>query len=490
MYLRLLSIFILCVFFLFTLLFNGYFKIVAIILFILFLLYFIRDLFQDEEPAFKNIPVIGRLYHIMHNIFVQKVYDNHQVKYIKKMSREYEDISSFGVVVNNVKSFLLHSNFPNSEQAILNRVIIGAEQCSQPYSSNRINVSALGFGPVSKNMIMSISKAAKRGKFFLNTGEDGITKYHGNSNSDIIYQLGTGYLGCQTSTHYLDRKKFKQKCLSYNVSMIEVKISQGGKPGLGGNLPADKVTSEISLIENVPKNKSVITKPYHKEFSNWKSLLYFLEELRQLSEGKPVGIKLAIGSLEEYKKLFDNISAVGSYPDFITIDGAEGGSGASSYNFFEHVGMPLIDSLIVTKLLLEDINKKNIIKIIVSGKISTAYQMVEYFALGADMCSMARAIMISAGCVQANRCHVGNCPAGIATQNNFTNNLINVDVTSNLIFNYHKGLNNDIKKLLDAMSIKSIDELNINTFFILDNHKVNPLYDKIDNWKKILKDIK
>lgn len=339
------------------------------------------------------------------------------------------------------------------------RVTIGNHQCKQPYSASVLNVSAMSFGSLSANAIEALNGGAKIGHFAHNTGEGGISPYHLNPGGDLIWQVGTGYFGCRDKEGNFDGDLFRKNALRPEVKMIELKLSQGAKPGHGGILPGKKVTKEIAAIRNVEVGKTVYSPPYHRAFKEFEGLIQFVQKLRELSDGKPVGFKLCIGSKEEFHALCKTMIRLDIYPDFIAIDGGEGGTGAAPLEFTNSVGMPYKDGLTFASNCLVGYNIKKHIKIIAAGKITTAFHIIKTIALGADVCYSARAMMLALGCIQALECNNNSCPTGITTQNNSLMQGLVVKEKKKHVANYHHETIESLVELLAAAGLKHTDEI-------------------------------
>jgi len=297
------------------------------------------------------------------------------------------------------------------------RVTIGGPDCRQPYSASILNISAMSFGSLSRNAILALNRGARMGNFYHNTGEGGISPYHLEEGADLVWQIGTGYFGCRTSEGNFDPDKFQDKARLETVKMIEIKLSQGAKPGHGGILPAHKNTGEIARIREVPAGVQVDSPPTHRAFNSPRGLMEFIVQLRELSNGKPIGFKLALGRESEFVAICKAMVATGTTPDFITVDGGEGGTGAAPLEYTNSVGMPLREALAFVENCLIGFGLRERIRLIASGKIFTGFHLIKHLALGADLCNSARGMMLALGCVQSLTCHSNHCPTGVATQN-------------------------------------------------------------------------
>lgn len=297
------------------------------------------------------------------------------------------------------------------------KVTIGGPQCRQPYQASLLNVSAMSFGAISNNAVRALNRGAKTGGFYHNTGEGSVSPYHLEYGGDLVWQIGTGYFGCRDSEGRFSPARFQQVARQDSIKMIEIKLSQGAKPGHGGILPADKNTQEIARIRAVEPGTRVDSPPTHSAFSNPLEMMQFVSQLRELSEGKPIGLKLSVGLRSEFVAMCKAMLESGVTPDFITVDGGEGGTGAAPLEYTNSVGMPLREALAFVCDVLHGFDLKKDVRVIASGKVFTGFHLVKNLALGADLCNSARGMMLSLGCVQSLECNTNRCPTGIATQN-------------------------------------------------------------------------
>ena len=340
------------------------------------------------------------------------------------------------------------------------RVLIGGSDCRQPYEASLLNISAMSFGAISQNAVLALNGGARMGHFAHNTGEGSISPYHLEPGGDLIWQIGTAYFGCRTKDGQFSEELFKQKANLANVKMIEIKLSQGAKPGHGGILPAAKNTPEIAKIRHVEAYTQVNSPSTHSAFSNPIEMMHFIKKLRDLSTGKPIGFKLCLGRRSEFVAICKAIVETGIKPDFITIDGGEGGTGAAPLEYSNSVGVPLRDALAFVVDCLMGFGLKKDIKIIVSGKIITGFHLLKNLALGADLCNSARGMMLALGCVQSLDCNKNKCPTGIATQNpRFTAGLVVADKKQR-VANYHHETIQSVRELLAASGLDETKLLN------------------------------
>jgi glutamate synthase domain-containing protein 2 len=318
----------------------------------------------------------------------------------------------------------------------------------------------MSFGSLSANAVEALNAGAKIGSFAHNTGEGGLSPYHLKNGGDIIWQIGTGYFGARDDNGNFSGDIFKINALKPEVKMIEIKLSQGAKPGHGGILPAAKNTPEVAAIRHVKAGTTVYSPPFHSAFSTPKELILFVKKLRELSDGKPVGFKLCIGRKSEFISICKAMVELDTYPDFITVDGGEGGTGAAPPEFSNFVGMPLLDGLAFVTNMLNGFGIKKHIKVIASGKILTGFQMVRAIALGADMCNSARAMMMALGCIQALECNKNTCPTGVATQDPYFMKGLVVEDKKIRVANYHKHTVESFVELIGASGLDNPTKLN------------------------------
>jgi glutamate synthase domain-containing protein 2 len=339
------------------------------------------------------------------------------------------------------------------------RVRVGGPDCSQPYDASHLNISAMSFGSLSKNAILALNGGARIGGFAHNTGEGGLSPYHLEPGGDLIWQIGTGYFGCRTPEGRFDPKAFAEKSRIEAVKMIEIKLSQGAKPGHGGILPAAKVTREIAMIRGVPPGEDVVSPPAHAEFSTPQGLLEYVAKLRELSGGKPVGFKLCIGQRTEFLGICKAMLTTGIVPDFITVDGAEGGTGAAPVELSNSVGMPMRDGVLFVNNALRGIGVRDRVRVIAAGRLSSAFHLIRAIALGADLCNAARAMMFALGCIQARKCNTNQCPVGVATQQRFRAQGLVVADKAQRVANFHRDTIQAFLELVACAGVADASEL-------------------------------
>jgi len=431
----------------------------------------IYDMMQSHHTIMANYPVVGRMRWLaewlrpkIYQYFVESDTDGAPFNRLSRTviyqrAKKVNDTTPFGTqldVYNTGYEWLNHSITPLHHDQIDHnpRVLVGGPDCKQPYSASIYNVSAMSFGSLSQHAIMALNGGAKLGGFAHNTGEGGLSPYHLKPGGDIFWQIGTGYFSCRNQDGSFNQEAFTERALHTSVKMIEIKLSQGAKPGHGGILPAAKVTQEIADIRLVEMGKDVMSPPYHTAFSNPVGLLEFVKKLRELSGGKPIGFKLCIGQKAQFIAICKAMLQTKIQPDFITVDGGEGGTGAAPLEFSNSVGMPLRDALAFVYDTLHGFGLKRHIKIIASGKVHTGFDLVKNLSLGADMCNAARAMMLSLGCIQALECNSNTCPTGVATQDPKLFKGLNVADKRVRVANFH---HETVKSAVELMAAAGID---------------------------------
>ena len=412
----------------------------------------IRDLIQAKHNLLRNYPIIGHFRWLFEKIRPQihqylvesntdgRPFNRDDRTVVYERAKQEGGIKPFGTemdVYADDYRWVNHSITPKNYDKELYRVLIGNEQCTQHYSSSVLNISAMSFGSIGANAIAALNKGAKIGEFAHDTGEGGISKYHREHNGDLIWEIGTGYFGCRNSDGDFDEALYAEQANFEQVKMIELKLSQGAKPGKGGMLPGEKVTAEVAAARKVPVNQDCISPPGHSSFSTPIELLEFIAKLRDLSSGKPTGFKLCIGERFEFLAICKAMLETNIYPDFIVVDGAEGGTGAAPLEFSDHVGTPLHEGLLFVHNALVGINVREKIKLGASGQIITGFGMALNMALGADWCNSARGFMFALGCVQSQRCHTDKCPTGVATQDPKRQRGLVIDEKAPRVVNFH-----------------------------------------------------
>ncbi len=463
-----------------SLFFNYFLKTAYLFSAIMILLIIVGfyNTIQSKHAILRNFPVLGYFRYAFETIspeiqqyFIErstdgKPFSRNQRSLAYQRAKNIDATTPFGTQLDLYSSDyegIKHSMFPAKVNEELPRIIVGGDSCKQPYSASLLNISAMSFGALSENAVRALNNGAKKGNFYHNTGEGGLTDYH-LQGGDVTWQIGTGYFGCRNEDGTFNPEKFAEKANLPAVKMIEIKLSQGAKPGHGGVLPASKNTEQIAQIRGVKPFTTILSPPSHSAFHDAKGLVEFIAQLRQLSKGKPIGFKLCIGDTSEFEKVCQEMIALDCYPDFITVDGAEGGTGAAPLEFADGVGMPFEPALIFVNKTLESYKIRDKIRVICSGKIISGYSILRAVALGADICNSARGFMFSLGCIQALRCNNNECPTGVATQNKMLMKGLVVTDKSERVFNFHKNTLHSANELLAAAGKKNFDEVDITIF--------------------------
>jgi glutamate synthase domain-containing protein 2 len=412
------------------------------------------DLTQKQHSILRNYPLLGHLRFAAESIrpeimqyFVEtdesgRPYNRVQRTAVYERSKDQEQAKPFGTdldVYSTEYEFIDHSIVPKPKQEASFRVKVGNEQCSKPYDASVLNISAMSFGALSPHALLALNSGAKKGNFYHDTGEGGLSPYHTRNGGDLVWEIGTGYFGCRNNDGSFDPELFKEQATIEQVKMVELKVSQGAKAGHGGVLPGAKVNEEIARVRHIPVGKDCISPAYHTVFSTPVGLLEFTAQLRDLSGGKPAGFKLCIGRPREFISVCLAMRTTGIYPDFIVIDGAEGGTGAGPVEFLDHMGVPLTEGLLFAQNALVGFGLREHIRLVASAKIATAFNIAQRMAIGADWCNAARAFMFAVGCIQAKRCQTNTCPVGVATQNPKLFRGLDVADKSERVKNFHNN---------------------------------------------------
>lgn len=436
----------------------------------------IYDMIQKKHSIMRIYPVVGRLRFLMEELrpkiyqyFIESDTDGRPINRIDRSTvyqraKKENDTMPFGTqldVYSEGYEWMCHSMAPKDFNLLDHnpRIMVGNKDCSQPYSCSIYNISAMSYGSLSSNAVEAMNAGAKIGGFAHNTGEGGLSPYHLKHGGDIIWQIGTGYFGCRTADGNFNAELFQEKANLPQVKMIEIKMSQGAKPGHGGILPATKNTPEIAAIRSIAPHTLVASPPYHKAFGTPRELIHFIRKLRTLSGGKPIGIKLCIGHKSEFIGICKAMIELDTYPDFITVDGAEGGTGAAPQEFSNYVGAPLLDGLDFVENILTGLDIRHHIKLLASGKITSGFHIIRAMALGADACYTARAMMMAVGCIQALLCNTNKCPVGVATQDpRLTVGLV-VEDKKTRVANFHKNTVESVVELLGASGLEQKENI-------------------------------
>ena len=434
----------------------------------------ISDLSQHHSALRRNYPVISHGRFLIESVRVElRQYlfesDTEEVPFSRQQraivyqrAKQELDKRPFGTqldVYAERYEWINHSLQPAPHAQDPFRIRVGGRHCTQPYNAAVFNISAMSFGAISANAVRALNRGARKGGFYHDTGEGSISPYHLEYGGDLVWNVGSGYFGCRNPDGTFSAELFQENARRESVKMIELKLSQGAKPGQGGVLPGAKVTPEIAATRAVPAGVDCISPARHSAFSSPIGLLQFLQTLRELSGGKPVGIKLAIGHSWEWFAIAKAMHQTGLLPDFIVVDGGEGGTGAAPLEFSDHVGMPMREAVMLVHNTLVGLNLRSEIRIGSAGKIITGFDIARTLAIGADWCNAARGFMFALGCIQSQSCHTGRCPTGVATQDSGRQQGLDPTDKSERVYHFQKNTVKAFAELLAASGLQHPDEL-------------------------------
>jgi len=434
----------------------------------------VYDLLQPHHSVLRSYPIIGHLRFMLEDMrtgirqyFFESdtegvPFSRNKRAVVYQRAKGSLDKRPFGTQLDvYAPSFewLNHSISPKEPSKTLFRITVGGPDCAQPYSASVLNISAMSFGALSANAILSLNSGAKLGGFAHDTGEGGFSRYHREPGGDVIWQVGSGYFGCRNPDGTFSPERFAETVKAPQIKMVEIKLSQGAKPGHGGILPGAKVTPEIAAARGVPVGEDCISPATHSSFSTPLEFLAFVRQLRTLSGGKPIGAKMCIGHPWEFMAICKAMLESGTVPDFFVIDGSEGGTGAAPLEFVDHIGMPLRDALNFVHNTLIGINLRDRVRLGASGKVASAFDMARLMALGADWCNAARGFMFSVGCIQAQNCHTGRCPTGVATQDSVRQRALVVSEKAPRVHLFHRSTVTTLAEVVAAVGLDHPSEL-------------------------------
>ena len=434
----------------------------------------IYDIMQSKHAILTNYPVAGHVRYVLEdfrpeirqylleNDKEQVPFSRQQRALVYQRAKNVSDTNAFGTLDNlyaQGKEWFLQSALSHPLEKQDFRITVGGERCIQPHDMSVFNISAMSFGSLSANAIMALNQGAKIGGFTHDTGEGAISPYHRKFGGDLIWEFGTGYFGCRTAEGNFDAQSFAEKAVDPQVKMIEIKLSQGAKPGKGGVLPSEKITQEIADTRQVLTGQDCVSPSSHSAFSTPRELVAFWQQLRDLSGGKPVGFKLCIGQPWQFMAIVKAMMETDNYPDFIVIDGAEGGTGAAPVEFMDSVGMPLIDGFLFVHNTLVGAGIREKIKLGVSGKIVSGFDIARMLALGADWCNSARGFMFAVGCIQSRSCHTNTCPVGVATQDPYRQKALDVPSKAERVASFHKNTLKSLSSIVGAVGLEHPSQL-------------------------------
>ncbi len=437
----------------------------------------LRDMVQARHAVLRNYPIIGHLRFLLEWVrpeirqyFIESdneaaPFSRQQRSLVYQRAKNEPDKRPFGTqcdVSATGYEWINHSLRPTRIDSHDFRITIGGgpdSRCTQPYCASIFNISAMSFGALSANAILALNGGAKKGRFAHDTGEGSISPYHRANGGDLIWEIGSGYFGCRTVDGHFDPEGFKRQAQHPQVKMIEVKLSQGAKPGHGGVLPGPKVTEEIAATRGVVAGQDCVSPAAHSAFSTPVELLQFVDRLRRLSGGKPTGFKLCIGHPWEWFAIVKAMLETGLTPDFIVVDGGEGGTGAAPLEFTDHVGSPLQEGLLLVHHTLLGVGLRERVRIGCAGKVVSAFDIARAMALGADWCNAARGFMFALGCIQAQTCHTGECPTGVTSQGSLRQRALVVSDKTERVWHFHENTLHALKELVQAAGLDHPSEI-------------------------------
>ncbi|QCU77210.1 FMN-binding glutamate synthase family protein [Citricoccus sp. SGAir0253] len=455
------------------------------------------DMTQRRHSILRNFPVIGHARYLLESIrpeiqqyFVErnvdgKPFNRDQRSLVYSRAKGQDDHKAFGTErdTNLIGyEYLLHSTAPVPTPEPLPTVRIGGPDCRQPYDISLLNISSMSFGSLSKNAVLAMNKGAGMGGFIHETGEGGLTRFHRGNGADLFWEIGSGYFGCRTEDGHFDPERFAAKAVLPEVKGITIKLSQGAKPGLGGVLPAAKVTPEIAEAREVPVGVDCISPASHSAFHTPRELMRFIGRLRELSGGKPIGIKLCVGSRTDVLAMCKAMWAERIAPDYVIVDGSEGGTGAAALEYQDNVGTPLTEGLMLMHNALVGTGLRHMIKIGAAGKVVSGSDIVKRLIQGADFTMSARAMMMATGCIQAQKCHTNHCPVGVATQDPRLMRALDVDDKANRVHNYHKLTVREAVQIMASMGVSNPSQLTTRMLRRRVDHLTTRSYASIYHW--------
>jgi glutamate synthase domain-containing protein 2 len=456
----------------------------------------IHDVLQRRHSILRNYPILGHMRFLLEAVrpelqqyFIERntdgrPFDRDTRTSIYERAKGIQDEQAYGTERDVGKpgyEWLLqsiHSFDPPKDEP---RVRIGGPDCSRPYEMALLNVSAMSFGALSGNALTALNRGAAKGGFAHDTGEGGLSKYH-LSGGDIVWEIGTGYFGARTKDGGFDPDQFREKAAQDAVKMVSLKLSQGAKPGIGGVLPGAKVTKEIADARSVPQGKTCVSPPGHKVFDTPRGLIRFIAEMRELAGGKPTGFKLCVGARHELLAVCKAMVAEATTPDFIIVDGAEGGTGAAPGEYEDHMGTPLTEGLMMLHNALVGCGLRDRVKIGCSGKVATGSDIVKRLAQGADYCNAARAMMMAVGCLQTQRCNTNECPVGVATQDPKRARALNVPDKVERVVHYQHAAVAEAQRLIASMGLHSPSEVGPHHLVRRVDHATCRSYAELFDW--------
>ena len=460
----------------------------------------IYDIIQSKHAILRNYPIMGHFRFFFESFrpeirqyFIESDEDalpfsRSQRSLVYQRAKNENADKPFGSIIDVYQEdyrFLTHSLAPKTPADYNSfRISIGNAQCSQPYSASIMNISAMSFGSLSANAIRALNKGAKMGNFYHDTGEGSLSPYHLEYGGDIVWELGSGYFGCRTLDGKFDPEKFQKQAVLDSIKMIEIKLSQGAKPGHGGILPKDKISEEIAQIRGVPRDRDCVSPAAHSAFSTPIEMMHFIQKLRELSNGKPVGFKLCIGQPWQFMSIVKAMLETKIVPDFIVVDGSEGGTGAAPIELIDHMGTPLREGLLFVHNTLVGAGVRDQIKVGASGKIISAFDIASIMATGADWVNCARGFMFAVGCIQAQSCHTNQCPVGVATQDKERQKALDVPNKSERVFHFQRNTLKALAEMIAAAGLQHPAEIKAHHLAQRINDREIKTYAQLHFWMK------
>lgn len=452
---------------------GGWGWLILVAVAVLLLAVGVYDVLQRKHSILRNYPVLGHMRYLLEGIrpelqqyFIERNWDGRPFdrdtrSSIYQRAKNLKEEQPFGTerdVDEPGYEYLVHSTRPVDPATTPPRVRIGGKDCKHPYDMALMNVSAMSFGALSPNAIIALNQGAAKGGFAHDTGEGGLSTYHRHG-GDLVWEIGSGYFGCRTDDGGFDPHKFADTAALDQVKMVSLKLSQGAKPGIGGVLPGAKVTKEIADARGVPQGEKCVSPAYHRVFSTPRELVLFMARMRELSGGKPAGFKLCLGSRVDFLAICKAMVAEGVTPDFIVIDGGEGGTGAAPMEYEDHIGTPLTEGLLNVHNALVGVGLRDQVKIGASGKVATGIDIVKRIAQGADYTNSARSMMMAVGCIQAQLCHTNTCPVGVATQDPKRTRALHIPDKTGRVYHYQEQCVQQAMQVIASMGLTGPEEL-------------------------------
>ena len=456
----------------------------------------LHDLTQRGHSILRNYPLLGHMRFVLEKVrpelqqyFVERnfdgrPYDRDTRTSIYERAKGVKDEQAYGTERDLAEpgyEWLLHSAHPVPEPDDPPRVRVGGPDCPEPYDMALLNVSAMSFGALSGAALTALNRGAAKGGFAHDTGEGGLTRYH-LEGADVIWELGSGYFGARTKDGGFDEATFRDKAADDRIRCVSLKLSQGAKPGIGGVLPGAKVTQEIAEARDVPAGQTVTSPPAHKVFSTPRELVRFIAHMRDLAGGKPTGFKLCVGPRFQFLAICKAMADEGVTPDFIVVDGAEGGTGAAPMEYEDHVGTPLTEGLMTVHNALVGTGLRDRVRIGASGKVATGSDLVKRMAQGADYTNAARAMMMAVGCIQSQRCHTNQCPVGVATQDPRRARALDVPDKAERVFRYQSAVVKEAVRIMASMGLSSPAQLTPHMLMRRVDHATVRSYAELYRW--------